>query len=160
MNLTSIFTGIGAALAVGLVQVVVGPLVEQYVEKEREKRKRRKKMIQDWREMVSDAWRHVRILSLHGAGGDEITSKVTDVVNLEEEVDRRYQLLEAPIPREVLKSDDRFYSLRARMSDEAIRQIKNSDKPTDARGRMPEVLKVVSREIDRIESNWELVETE
>ena len=110
--------------------------------------------------MVSDAWRQMRILSLYGIEGDDVTSEVVDMKDFENEVDKRYQLLEIPITLEVLRSDERFHSLRSRMSQEAIRQLENSDRPNNVRGRMPKVLKTVSNEIDRIESSWGLTENE
>lgn len=148
MDLTSIFTGVGAALLVSLVQGIVGPLMERRVERERQRMKRRKRLIQDWREMVRDIWRNGRILhamkeSDWGGAGD---------------LDPRYEQLRQPLVGEMLKSDERYYSLRNRMSQSAREKIEsNADVETVENLVMPQSLSDVSYEIDRIESEWDLV---
>lgn len=160
VDLTPVAIGIGSALAVALIQSTIGPLVEWWVNSWERRKERKERLIQEWREMVGDVWRQVRILSLYGEQGDEVESKVADAVSLKEAIDKRYQLLEYPITREVLMSDERFLSLRPRLSERAIRELKESETPNLPRGRMPKVLKTVSEEVDRIESDWGLTGNE
>ncbi|MCS3758264.1 hypothetical protein [Salinibacter ruber] len=147
MNLTSIFTGIGAALAVGLVQSVVGPLVEWYVEQKRNERERRRRLIQDWREMIRDVWRNGRIMSRIDDEGHPQAEHA--------KIDSRYEELYLPNLTWMLRADERYYSLRSRMRPSAREEIEEDRAIRDTG--LPQGLQILSEEIDRIESEWELV---
>lgn len=148
--MTSILTGIGAAFAVGIAQAVVGPFVEWHIEQKRQRSQQRKKLIQDWREMLRDVWGNARLMNQRQSDeGPRIA--VTDL-------DPRYRLLDYPIVEEMLKADERYYSLRNRMEESKREYIESEAGAASSNVTMPKGLSVVSEEIDRIESEWGLVD--
>lgn len=151
MDLLSVVTGIGAAFAVGLAQKIAGYWVDSWEARQ----ERRKRLVQDWREMVRDVWRNGRILrrmiDLDNEDGDE-----DEYRRLEQELDPKYHLLNFPLVGEMLRCDERYYSLRNRMGEQERREVEEADQLAEGT-RFPEGLSILSDEIDRIEAEWGLL---
>jgi hypothetical protein len=77
------------------------------------------------------------------------------VKELDEQIDPRYQYLGAPVLTEIVRSDERFYSLRRHLSNEVLADFEEPGKDPGTIVQ-PDLLKRLVREIDRIESEWNL----
>lgn len=155
--MTNIVAAIIGVLASGAT-ALVATLAQWYlVEKPKRQRKVKREKLREWRTMVRDVWRNCRIIEeIRKEKNKEDGGDPERIKELEKRLDLRYQNLELGLPGKALRSDERFYSLRSHLSDETIREIEDTKATVDNIS-MPDPLKSITQDIDRVESEWELL---
>jgi hypothetical protein len=156
--------GVLTTVLVSFIAETIGPIAKwKYIEKDRRRWDARMQRLEEWRKMVRDVERHRRLSDKlqneklkksPEVEGDPDREKIERLKN---GIDSRYQQAEAVT--HALKSDERFYSLRNRLSEETIHMIEPDRQTAYSYDVGPHpILKAILRDIDRIEKDWGLLD--